>query len=140
MHEVELVLRVVVVQETVVAGRHHDRVHAEGGHAERASHLAEAVPVAELVDRAKRPPPRHRRFTMSSASSRVKARRVSVCSAPCRWSFIKISIATSSSGVGTRSEMPSILPFTSGITRPVALAAPVVVGMMLSAAAKATGL
>src|SRR6266571_4165377 len=36
------------------------------------------------------------------------------------------------SGVGTRSEMPSILPFTSGSTNPVAFAAPVVVGMMLS--------
>jgi len=35
---------------------------------------------------------------MSSASWRVKARSVSVCSAPCRWSFMRISIATSSSG------------------------------------------
>jgi len=40
-------------------------------------------------------------------------------------------------GVGTRSETPSNLPFTSGSTRPVAFAAPVVVGMMLRAAARA---
>ena len=44
MHEVQLVLRVVVVVEAGVAGRHHDRVHAEGGHAERLADLAEAVP------------------------------------------------------------------------------------------------
>src|SRR5439155_7101440 len=36
MDEVELVLPVVVVEETLVAGRHHDRVHAERGHAEGA--------------------------------------------------------------------------------------------------------
>ena len=41
------------------------------------------------------------------------------------------------SGVGTRSETPSILPFSSGITRLVAFAAPVVVGMTLSAPARA---
>src|SRR3989442_6124110 len=39
-----------------------------------------------------------------------------------------VSSTTETSGVGTRSEMPSIFPFTSGITRLVALAAPVVVG------------
>jgi hypothetical protein len=37
-------------------------------------------------------------LTISSASSRVNARRVSVCSAPCRCSFIRISAALSSSG------------------------------------------
>src|SRR5512140_444091 len=41
------------------------------------------------------------------------------------------------SGVGTRTEMPSILPFTSGMTSPVAFAAPVVVGIWDSAAARA---
>src|SRR5256885_1570633 len=35
------------------------------------------------------------------------------------------SSTTETSGVGTRSEMPSIFPFTSGITRLGALAAPV---------------
>ena len=95
--EVELVLRVVVVQEAVVAGRHHDRVHAEGCHAEGAPHLAEAVPLAQLVDRGERVSA-HSRLTMSSASWRVKARSGSVCSAPCRWSFMRISIAISSSG------------------------------------------
>src|SRR3989442_2148232 len=47
--EVELVLRVVVVQEALEAGRHHDRVHAERGYAERRADLAEAVALAELV-------------------------------------------------------------------------------------------
>ena len=40
----------------------------------------------------------YNRRMMSSASSRVKARSVSVCSAPKRWSFIRISAARSSSG------------------------------------------
>ncbi len=40
-------------------------------------------------------------------------------------------------GVGTRIEMPSSLPFSSGITSPTADAAPVVVGMIESAAARA---
>src|SRR5213078_3410784 len=38
-----------------------------------------------------------------------------------------VSSTIETSGVGTRNEMPSIFPFTSGITSPVALAAPVVV-------------
>jgi hypothetical protein len=50
--EVELVLRVVEVHEALEPGRHHDAVDAERRHAERAPHLAEAVPVAELVERA----------------------------------------------------------------------------------------
>ena len=41
------------------------------------------------------------------------------------------------SGVGTRSAKPSSLPASSGSTRPTALAAPVVVGMIESAAARA---
>ena len=41
------------------------------------------------------------------------------------------------SGTGTRIEMPSSLPSSSGITRPIALAAPVVVGITLMAAARA---
>src|SRR5882757_5958248 len=48
--EVELVLLVVVVLEALVAGRVDDRVHAEGGDAEGAADLAEAVAVAELVE------------------------------------------------------------------------------------------
>src|SRR5258708_34860637 len=39
--------------------------------------------------------------------------------------------------VGTRSDMPWNLPFNSGSTRATALAAPVLVGMMLTAAARA---
>jgi hypothetical protein len=44
---------------------------------------------------------------------------------------------TEPSGTGTRIEMPSSLPFRCVRTRPVAFAAPVVVGMMLTAAARA---
>src|SRR5204863_5445697 len=40
-------------------------------------------------------------------------------------------------GVGTRSELPSSLPLSSGITSPTADAAPVVVGMIDSAAPRA---
>src|SRR5581483_11575520 len=40
-------------------------------------------------------------------------------------------------GVGTRTEMPSSLPFNSGSTSPTATAAPVVVGIIESAAARA---
>ena len=40
-------------------------------------------------------------------------------------------------GIGTRSAKPSSLPLSSGSTRPIALAAPVEVGTMLSAAARA---
>ena len=41
-------------------------------------------------------------------------------------------------GVGTRSAMPCIFPASSGSTRKMALAAPVVAGMILSAAARAS--
>ena len=44
---------------------------------------------------------------------------------------------TEPSGTGTRIAMPSSLPFRCGSTRPVAFAAPVVVGMMFTAAARA---
>ena len=40
-------------------------------------------------------------------------------------------------GVGTRRAIPLILPFMEGMTRATALAAPVVVGTMFSAAARA---
>ena len=40
-------------------------------------------------------------------------------------------------GVGTRVDEPSSLPFSSGMTRPIALAAPVEVGIWFSAAARA---
>ena len=81
MHEVQLVLRVVVVQEAFVARGHHDRVHPERGDAERAAHLAKAVTITELVERPERIAA-HSLLTISSASSRVNARNVSVCSAP----------------------------------------------------------
>jgi hypothetical protein len=41
------------------------------------------------------------------------------------------------SGTGTRSDVPSSLPFRSGRTLPTARAAPVEVGMMFTAAARA---
>ena len=44
---------------------------------------------------------------------------------------------TETFGVGTRIEVPSSLPFSSGSTRPTALAAPVEVGIIDSAAARA---
>ena len=44
---------------------------------------------------------------------------------------------TETFGVGTRIAMPSSLPFSSGSTSPTAIAAPVVVGMIDSAAARA---
>ena len=97
VHEIELVLLFVEVEKAFEAGREHDTVDAEGGHAERAAHLAEARPLAELVQRSERVTAHSLRI-MASASSRVKARNVSVCSAPYWLSFIRISIATSSSG------------------------------------------
>src|SRR5437868_710094 len=48
--EVELVLRVVVMGEPFVARRVDERVDAERGDAERLADLAEAGPVAELVE------------------------------------------------------------------------------------------
>src|SRR4051812_46772375 len=44
--EIELVLRVVVVEDPVVAGGVDEGVHAERRHAERAADLAEAIAVA----------------------------------------------------------------------------------------------
>ena len=41
MHEVELVLSVVPMMETREPGRQDERVHTEGRHAERTSHLPE---------------------------------------------------------------------------------------------------
>ncbi len=43
---------------------------------------------------------------------------------------------TETSGVGTRKAIPFIFPFSSGITRPIALAAPVDVGTIERAAAR----
>jgi hypothetical protein len=50
VHEVELVLRVVVVREALVARRVDGRVDAERLDAERLPDLPEAVAVAELVE------------------------------------------------------------------------------------------
>jgi hypothetical protein len=97
VNEVELVLRVVKVVEPLESGREDDSVDAERGDAEGGADFAEAGAVAELVERGEREAGQSF-FTISSASSRVNARRVSVCSAPYRWSFIRISTATSSSG------------------------------------------
>ncbi len=44
---------------------------------------------------------------------------------------------TETLAVGTRIAIPSSLPFSSGSTRPTAVAAPVVVGIMLTAPARA---
>ena len=49
--EVELVLLLVEVEEALEARRIDDAVDAESRDAERAAHLAEARPVAELVQR-----------------------------------------------------------------------------------------
>ena len=50
---------------------------------------------------------------------------------------VKVRSVAEPVGTGTRSAYPSSLPFSSGSTRPIALAAPVEVGTMFSAAARA---
>jgi hypothetical protein len=82
MYEVELVLRVVEVQEAFIPRRVDDAVDAERRDAERAAHLAKAGAFAQLVERPEGVPVAHSLRTISSASSRVNARKVSVCSAP----------------------------------------------------------
>mgnify|MGYP003348340775 CR=1 FL=1 len=52
-------------------------------------------------------------------------------------STIALRSTTETFGVGTRIAMPSNLPLSSGITSPTALAAPVVVGIIDIAAARA---
>merc|ERR1719487_1496903 len=49
---------------------------------------------------------------------------------------VKVRSTTETSGVGTRKDMPVSLPLVDGSTSPTALAAPVVDGMMLHAAAR----
>ena len=49
----------------------------------------------------------------------------------------KVRSTTETLGVGTRIDEPSSLPFSSGMTRPSALAAPVEVGIIDMAAARA---
>ncbi len=75
MNEVELVLRVVEVQEALVSRGIDDPVDAERGDAERTAHLAKAVAVAQLVQRPERVSVAHSLRTISSASSRVNARK-----------------------------------------------------------------
>ena len=53
------------------------------------------------------------------------------------FSATKVRSTTETLGVGTRMAKPSSLPARSGMTSSTALAAPVVVGMMLCAAARA---
>ena len=81
MDEVQLVLRVVVVQEPFVPGREDDAVDAERRHAERAPDLSKSGPLSELVERTEGVAAHSLRM-IPSASSRVNARKVSVCSAP----------------------------------------------------------
>ena len=52
--------------------------------------------------------------------------------------FLRLTVrsTTETSKVGTRIEIPVSLPFSSGITLPTALAAPVEDGMMLPEAAR----
>src|SRR5436305_2804996 len=79
--EVQLVLLLMEMAEALEARRHHDHVGAERRDSECAPNLAEAVALADVVERAERIAA-HSRRTISSASSRVNARSVSVCSAP----------------------------------------------------------
>jgi hypothetical protein len=51
VHEVELVLRVVVVRGADVVRRVDDAVDAEGVHSERRADLAKAGALAEIVER-----------------------------------------------------------------------------------------
>jgi len=53
--------------------------------------------------------------------------------------FLRFAVKSTNEtlGVGTRIDVPSSLPFISGITKPMALAAPVDVGIMLTAAERA---
>ena len=53
VHEVQLVLLVVVMEDSLRTGRVDDRVDTERVHAEALPDLAKAVIVAELVERAK---------------------------------------------------------------------------------------
>ena len=60
-----------------------------------------------------------------------------ICSTVTGLSTTTARSVSETSGVGTRMEMPSILPLSSGMTSDVALAAPVVVGIIEMAAARA---
>ena len=53
------------------------------------------------------------------------------------FSRIAVKSVTEPSGVGTRNAPPFSLPFKAGITSPIAFAAPVLDGMMLTAPARA---
>merc|ERR1719245_2320719 len=65
---------------------------------------------------------------MSPAAAALTAATMSSYEAP--FSRRQVKSTTDTSGVGTRKAMPVSLPFTSGITLPTALAAPVDDGMM----------
>ena len=58
-------------------------------------------------------------------------------SAVTSWLRIAVRSTMEPSAVGTRIAMPFIFPLHAGRTKPIALAAPVLVGMMLTAAALA---
>merc|ERR1719382_1427403 len=65
---------------------------------------------------------------MSPAAASFTAAQISEYMAP--FSRRQVKSTTDTSGVGTRKAMPVSLPFTSGMTLPTALAAPVAEGMM----------
>ena len=70
----------------------------------------------------------------SEAASRNASLTASTVVGFCR---VATKSQTETVGVGTRKAMPSMRPLSSGITMVTARAAPVVVGMMLSAAERA---
>ncbi len=74
-------------------------------------------------------------FSRSPSDASLKARLISSTLVGRSTWATKSMIETV--GVGTRSAKPSNLPCSSGITRATARAAPVVVGMMFIAAARA---
>merc|ERR1719428_234451 len=72
-------------------------------------------------------------FIGPSASALIAA---TIASMDAPFSRRAVKSTTETSGVGTRNAMPVSLPFSSGITLPTALAAPVDDGMMFSDAAR----
>ncbi len=63
--------------------------------------------------------------------------RVFISSAEVSFSKITVRSTSEPSGVGTLTAIPSRTPFSEGITKPIAFAAPVVVGIIFTAAALA---
>ena len=75
---------------------------------------------------------------MPLRSLAAASRRASLIVSADTGSLVMTARSTSeTSGVGTRNEMPWNLPFSSGITSAIAFAAPVLVGIIERAAARA---